>query len=157
MIIIVPWSFGDYKKAGINFELARIPLINQTGIWPGPMVSPLGFSMNASVPRWKVPEVVELMKYLLSPEVQLTFTNQFDAIPTRKDLYDDPAVRDNPLVRMSEYQMEVGRTMPIVPELRAVWDAMSPSYQAILWIRRGFRQTRSLTSLRYRQQLSCSA
>ena len=132
MIINGPWSFGDYKKAGIDFGLARIPLINQTGMWPGPMVSPLGFSINAAVPRWKVPEVVELMKYLLSPEVQLTYTKQFDTIPTRKDLYEDPAVRDNPLVRMSEYQMEVGRTMPIVPELRAVWDAMRPSYQAVL-------------------------
>ena len=132
MIINGPWSFGDYKKAGIDFGLARIPLINQTGIWPGPMVSPLGFSINAAVPLWKVPEVVELMKYLLSPEVQLTYTKQFDTIPTRKDLYEDPAVRDNPLVRMSEYQMEVGRTMPIVPELRAVWDAMRPSYQAVL-------------------------
>jgi maltose-binding protein MalE len=132
MIINGPWSFGDYKKAGIDFGLARIPLINETGTWPGPMVSPLGFSINASVPGWKVPEVVELMKYLLSPEVQLTYTKDFDTIPTRTDLYDDPAVRDNPLVRMSEYQMEVGRPMPIVPELRAVWDAMRPSYQAVL-------------------------
>jgi maltose-binding protein MalE len=99
MIINVPWSFGDYKKAGINFGLARIPLINQTGLWPGPMVSPLGFSMNASVPRWKVPEVVELMKYLLSPEVQLTFTKQFDTIPTRKDLYD---VQRSVIIRLSE-------------------------------------------------------
>lgn len=28
--------------------------------------------------------------------------------------------------------MEVGRPMPIVPELRAIWDAMRPSYQAVL-------------------------
>lgn len=132
MIINGPWSFGDYKKAGIDFGLTRIPLVKETGLWPGPMVSPLGYSINASVPRWKIPKIVALMKYLLSPEVQLTFTKHFDTIPTRTALYDDPAVRDNPLVRMSEYQMEVGRPMPIVPELRAVWDAMRPSYQAVL-------------------------
>jgi maltose-binding protein MalE len=28
--------------------------------------------------------------------------------------------------------MEVGKPMPIAPELRAVWDAMRPSYQAVL-------------------------
>ena len=29
-------------------------------------------------------------------------------------------------------QLEVGRLMPIVPELRAIWDAMRPSYQLVL-------------------------
>lgn len=132
MIINGPWSFGDYIKAGINFGLTRIPYITETGRWPAPMVSPLGYSINASVPKWKVPEVVDLLKYLLSPEMQLAYTRDFNTIPTRLDVYDDPAVRDNPLVKMSEYQMEVGRPMPIVPELRAVWDAMRPSYQAVL-------------------------
>ncbi len=132
MIINGPWSFGDYKKAGIDFGLTRIPFITETGRWPAPMVSPLGFSINASVPKWKIPEVVALMRYLLSPQVELDYTRHFDTIPTRTDVYDDPAVRDNPLVKMSEYQMEVGRPMPIVPELRAIWDAMRPSYQAVL-------------------------
>lgn len=132
MIINGPWSLGDYKQAGIDFGLARIPFIQETGRWPAPMVSPLGFSVNASVPKWKIPEVVKFLKFLLSPEVELEYTRHFDTIPSRKDVYDDPAVRDNPLVRMSEYQMEVGRPMPIVPELRAVWDAMKPSYQAVL-------------------------
>ena len=29
-------------------------------------------------------------------------------------------------------QLEAGRAMPIVPELRAVWDAMRPAYQSVL-------------------------
>ncbi len=132
MIINGPWSFGDYKKAGINFGVTRIPYITETGRWPAPMVSPLGYLVNASVPEWKIPEVIKLVKFLLSPEVQLEFTSHFDTIPTRIKLYDDPAVRDNPIVEQSEYQMEVGRPMPIIPELRAVWDAMRPSYQAVL-------------------------
>ncbi len=132
MIINGPWSFGDYKKAGVDFGVARIPFMQETGRWPAPMVSPLGFSINASVPAWKVPEVVKLIRFLLSPEVELNYTRHFDTIPTRTALYDDPVVQDNPIVRESEYQMEVGRPMPIVPELRAIWDAMRPSYQAVL-------------------------
>ncbi len=132
MIINGPWSFGDYKKAGIDFGVTRIPFIEETGLWPAPMVSPIGFSINASIPKWKIPEVVKLIKYLLSPEVELDYTRHFDTIPTRMDVYDDPAVQDNPVVKESEYQMEVGKPMPIIPELRAVWDAMRPSYQAVL-------------------------
>jgi len=132
MIINGPWSFGDYKKAGIDFGVTRIPFIEETGRWPSPMVSPIGFSINASVPKWKIPEVVKLMKYLLSPEVQEDFTRHFDTIPTRAEVYNGPAVQDNPILRASEDQMEIGDPMPIVPELRAIWDAMRPSYQAVL-------------------------
>jgi arabinogalactan oligomer / maltooligosaccharide transport system substrate-binding protein/arabinogalactan oligomer / maltooligosaccharide transport system permease protein len=132
MIINGPWSFGDYKKAGIDFGVARIPFISETGLWPAPMVSPVGFSINAAVPKWKIPEVVKLITYLLSTDVQLIYTRHFDTIPTRMRLYNDAAVSDNPIVRGSEYEMEVGMPMPIVPELRAVWDAMRPSYQAVL-------------------------
>lgn len=132
MIINGPWSFGDYKKAGINFGVTRIPFNSETGLWPQPMVSPVGYSINASVPSWKIPQVVKLIKYLLSPEVQLKFTEKFNTIPTRREVYEVPSVRDNEILRDSEYQMEVGRPMPIVPELRAIWDAMRPSYQGVL-------------------------
>ncbi len=132
MIINGPWSFGDYKKADIDFGVTRIPFIKQTGLWPEPMVSPIGYSINASLPAWKIPEVVKLIRFLLSAEVELKFTKRFDTIPTRTEVYDDPAVQDNAIVKESEYQMEVGRQMPIVAELRAIWDAMRPSYQAVL-------------------------
>jgi maltose-binding protein MalE len=29
-------------------------------------------------------------------------------------------------------QITCGRPLPVVPELRAIWDAMRPSYQAVL-------------------------
>ncbi|MEK9136349.1 MAG: ABC transporter substrate-binding protein, partial [Bacteroidota bacterium] len=32
----------------------------------------------------------------------------------------------------SAIQIDRGRPMPVVPELRAIWDAMRPSYQAVL-------------------------
>lgn len=35
-------------------------------------------------------------------------------------------------MRNSLAQIEVGKPMPVVPELRAIWDAMRPAYQAVL-------------------------
>ncbi len=132
MIINGPWSFGSYKRAGIDFGVTRIPFIKETGLWPAPMVSPMGYSINESVPAWKMPIVVRLIKYLLSAQVQREFTKRFDTIPTRTELYRDSVFLSNEIVRESEYQMEVGRPMPIIPELRAIWDAMRPAYQAVL-------------------------
>jgi maltose-binding protein MalE len=53
-------------------------------------------------------------------------------MPTRKVLYNDPFITSNPIMMNSAIQIELGRPMPVVPELRAVWDAMRPSYQAVL-------------------------
>lgn len=132
MIINGPWSVSGYKKAGVDFGITRIPKVVSTGLWPGPMVSPKGYSINVSEPAWKLPLVVKLLKFLLSPEIELEFTKKLDTLPTQVEAATSPIVRENQIVRDSDYQMEVGRPMPIVPELRAVWDAMRPSYQAVL-------------------------
>ncbi|MDE3057655.1 MAG: extracellular solute-binding protein, partial [Bacteroidota bacterium] len=132
MIINGPWSFGSYKKAGLNFGVARIPFVKKTGLWPAPMVSPMAYSINASIPSWKIPEVVKFIKFLLSPEIQREFTMQFATIPTRTEVFHDPSVQADEVIKGSEDEMEAGRPMPIVPELRAIWDAMRPSYQAVL-------------------------
>lgn len=132
MIINGPWSLGSYKKANIKLGIARIPKVVSTGFWPAPMVSPKGYSINASLPTWKVPDVVRLLRYLLSAEVQLEFTRRLETMPSRLDAYESPLVKENEVLKASEDQMKVGRPMPIVPELRAIWDAMRPSYQALL-------------------------
>jgi arabinogalactan oligomer/maltooligosaccharide transport system permease protein len=132
MIINGPWSISGYKKAGVDFGITRIPKVTSTGLWPSPMVSPKGYSINASEPGWKLPLVLKLLRFLLSPEIELEFTEKLDTLPTQLKAAMNPIVRQNTIVRDSEYQMEVGRPMPIVPELRAVWDAMRPSYQAVL-------------------------
>jgi len=132
MIINGPWSISGYKKAGVDFGITRIPKVVSTGLWPGPMVSPKGYSINVSEPTWKIPLVVKLLKFLLSPESELEFTKKLDTLPTQVEAATSPLVQENQIVRDSDYQMEVGRPMPIMPELRAVWDAMRPSYQAVL-------------------------
>ena len=43
-----------------------------------------------------------------------------------------PELRDDPLMIASREQIARGRLMTIVPEMRAVWDAMRPSYQSVM-------------------------
>ena len=132
MIINGPWSWAGYKKAGIDFGIARIPKITKTGLWPTPMYSPKGYSINKNVPKEKLPEVVKLINYLTSPGVELRFTKVLGTIPSRIEAQNDTLVTKNPLVAASKYQLEVCRPMPVRPELRAIWDALRPAYQAVL-------------------------
>jgi arabinogalactan oligomer / maltooligosaccharide transport system permease protein len=131
MIINGSWAWGTYLENGINIGIARIPKIDETGLWPAPMVSPLGYSLNVNAQGRKRELALELMKYLTSTEVQLRFTKLSIALPSRIDGFISPVVTDNPLASASLSQMQVGRPMSSVTEMRWIWDAMRPSYQAI--------------------------
>lgn len=131
MIINGPWSWGTYLKAGINLGLARIPKIDETGLWPTPMVSPLGFSMNINLTGEKLKIVTELVQYLASPEVELEFARRFILIPSRREAIRDSLLWQNELWRSAYDQFLVGRLMPVVTELRWIWDSMRPAYQGI--------------------------
>ncbi len=132
MIINGDWSWAGYQKAGINIGISPLPNIMSTNLLCAPMVSPTGYSVNVNVPNEKIALVVDLMKFLLSEENQLETTLELSTMPTLQILYDNPVVKDNEILINSRRQIENGRSMPVVPELRAIWDAMRPSYQAVL-------------------------
>lgn len=131
MIINGPWSWGTYLENGIDIGIARIPMIDETGLWTSPMVSPLGYSINVNLEGEKLRIALELLKYLTSSKVELEFTRAMGTIPSQTDAFQDSLVIQNEIIRSSIYQMEVGTLMPVVTELRWIWDAMRPSYQSI--------------------------
>lgn len=131
MIINGPWSWGTYLENNIDIGITRIPKIDETGLWPTPLISPMGYSININLKGDKFKITIELLKYLTSPKVELQFTKSMATVPSRKEALNDSIVIDNELVQSSIYQMEVGRLMPVVTELRWIWDAMRPSYQGI--------------------------
>jgi arabinogalactan oligomer/maltooligosaccharide transport system permease protein len=132
MIINGDWSWAGYKKAGVNFGVAPLPKIVETGLWCAPMISPKGFSLNTNVPVEKRALVVELVKFLMRPDMQLETARALWTMPTRKEAVESDFVRNDDILKNSALQIERGRPMPVVPQLRAIWDAMRPEYQAVL-------------------------
>ncbi|MBN1560029.1 extracellular solute-binding protein, partial [candidate division KSB1 bacterium] len=131
MIINGSWSWGTYMENGIDIGLARIPLVDETGLWPSPAVQPMGYSLNINLEGDKLEVAIKLLKFLTRTDMQLTFTRLSGAIPARKDAFASPLVQENEIVRMSLQQLLVGKVTPPVTELRWIWDAMRPGYQAI--------------------------
>jgi maltose-binding protein MalE len=131
MIINGPWSWGTYLKNGIDIGLARIPKIDETGLWPTPTVFPMGYCLNQNLEGEKLEVVVSLVKFLTSPEMQIKFATQFNVIPSRKEALNDKSLSDNVLLNQALDQMMVGRPMPVYTEMRWIWDAMRPAYQGI--------------------------
>jgi arabinogalactan oligomer/maltooligosaccharide transport system permease protein len=131
MIINGPWSWGTYLNRGISIGVARIPKIDETGLWPTPMVSPMGYLVNVNEKGERLKIITQLIHYLTRSDVELEFSLKFGTIPSRKDALADPEIHKNELLNQSLDQMMVGRPMPVVTELRWIWDAMRPAYQGI--------------------------
>ena len=132
MLINGDWSWAGYKEKGIDIGVAPLPKIVETGLWCAPMTSPKGYSINVNIPEQKLQNVVELLQYLLSEECQMENVRGLDMAPTLRSLYSSPVIRQNEILRNSLLQISHGRAMPVVPQMRAVWDAVRPSYQAVM-------------------------
>ncbi len=132
MIINGDWSWGTYIDNGINIGVTRLPLVSETGLWPGPMVSPRGYSINVNIEDEKLAPSLELLRFFLSDEAQLRMALATNITPTSKAVFDTPELQNNPIMQASLRQIEVCKPMPVAPELRAIWDAMRPFYQEAL-------------------------
>jgi arabinogalactan oligomer / maltooligosaccharide transport system permease protein len=132
MIINGDWSWAGYRNAGLDIGVAPLPKITSTGLWCGTMVSPKGFSINANVAGEKKKWAVELIRFLMSEENQMESTRELYTMPTHLRASGSEFVRNNEILRNSRIQIDHGRPMPVAPEARAIWDAMRPSYQAVL-------------------------
>ena len=88
--------------------------------------------MNINVTGEKKKWVVELLQYLLSPENELETAKALRTMPTQNVLYQNDFVMNDEIMRNSQTQIDRGKLMPVVPEMRAIWDSMRPSYQAVL-------------------------
>jgi len=132
MIINGPWSFGDYKKAGVPFALARIPRATPGGPWAAPMIGTKGYSVNVNLDKSKEGAIRDLLHYLTSEKVTARFATELAILPSVRAAYDLPGIKNDALLQASLEQWKVGRRMPVVPEMRAIWDAMRPQMQSVM-------------------------
>lgn len=132
MIINGDWSWAGYGRAGINYGITPLPLITETGLYASPMVAAKGFCINRNVEGEKLTNVKKLLEFLLSPERQLETALEVKTFPTRNEIYDNELLLNDEILVNSKKQIELGTPMPIVTEMRVIWDAMRPYYQAVL-------------------------
>ncbi len=131
-IINGPWAWAGYGEAGIDYGLARIPRVSETGNWAAPLVASKGYSVNANVEEEKLPYLKEVLEYLTDAEMQASMAITISSIPTIPSVRQDSVVQGNPILRSSLHQVEVGVPMPLAPQMRQIWDGMRGPYQLIM-------------------------
>lgn len=133
MIINGDWSWSDYlTNPKLNAAIAPMPIVSSTGKPMGPMVAPKGYSLNVHASGEQREAAMAFVRFMTSAETQRNYMASLKTLPSRKSLLDDPLLKEDPTLLASAQQIQNGRAMPVVPEMRAVWDAMRPPYQALL-------------------------
>ncbi len=133
MIINGDWSWSDYlDNPEIDAAVAVLPVVTSTGEPMRPMVAPKGYSLSMNARGETAEAAMRFVRYMTSDEVQRRLVQQLLMLPGRRSAWDDPLFASDPTLAASRKQLENGRLMPVATELRAVWDGMRPSYQALL-------------------------
>ncbi|HEX5471154.1 MAG TPA: extracellular solute-binding protein [Lacipirellulaceae bacterium] len=133
MIINGDWSWADYLATpGIDAAVAVLPIVSATGEPMRTMVSPKGYSLNVNTLPDKAALAMEFVRHMVSDDVQRRIVHDLKMLPARKSIQNDPLFKTDPTLQASLAQLRNGRLMPTATELRAVWDAMRPPYQALL-------------------------
>jgi arabinogalactan oligomer/maltooligosaccharide transport system permease protein len=132
MLINGDWSWGDYRNAKVDFGIAPLPKVSSTGLWPSPLVGTKAYSLNANVKGESRELALKLLKFFTSASTQALFAEKVSALPSRLSVRKTPAVMKDPLLQASTPILAKGSPMPIVPEIRAVWDSLRGPYQSLL-------------------------
>jgi maltose-binding protein MalE len=131
-IINGPWAWAGYGTAGVDYRLARIPKMSETGLWCAPFISSKGYSVNINVTEERYPVIREVLEYLTNSYMQVRMAEELATIPVIVSVRESAAVQENPILQASLRQVEVGVPMPVEPQLRQVWDGMRGPYQLIM-------------------------
>ncbi|MBC8424920.1 extracellular solute-binding protein, partial [bacterium] len=131
-IINGPWSWQGYREAGRSIRLAPLPRVTATGLWPSPMTAAKCYAVN----RYLDPDAractLDLLRWLTGPKVQADLARTMGVLPADLEVRERPELLADELMAASRVQIDKGRLMPIVPEMRFIWDAMRPFYQSVL-------------------------
>lgn len=132
MIINGPWSWAGYGEAGVNYRLAPLPIVDETGLPCRPLTSAKGYSVNVNVPQEKWPHVRRVLAYLTGEAVQLEMARRLSTLPVLKSAMASPELLENEILQASLVQVERSRPMPVLPQMRQMWDGMRGPYQLVM-------------------------
>jgi len=131
MIINGPWSWAGYGVPEKTM-IAPLPFNSETGCWCEPMISAKGYSVSANVPPQKFGMIRDLVTFLTGQEVQEKMAHELATTPVNRSVLASPVIRENPALVASMEQIEHGRPMPIVPQMRQIWEGMRGPYQLVM-------------------------
>lgn len=126
MMISGPWSWGNLRKSGIDFDLAPLPGVDGK---PGkPFVGVLSAMINRATPNADLAAQF-LEKYVCTADGLKTIDADVPiGVPALKSLYEEMAGK-SPLIKVTYENAQNGVVMPNIPQMGKFWSSMATAFQ----------------------------
>lgn len=129
MVINGPWFVGDIDKK-INVGFAPLPIVDAAKKPMRPWMTIEGAYVAAS--STKKEGAYELAKYLTSEEAGLVLAVEGRQLHTNKNVYNNPKVSGDPVLKAFRDQLENADPMPNRPEMTMVWSPATTAMNKIV-------------------------
>lgn len=131
MILNGAWSWKEYEDAGIDLGVAPMPIPSKHGYALFTNASK-GYSLSENTADSKGEALNKFFDYIFSPEVNAEIAINQSQAPGVEAARNLPNVKNDKLMQDSIATIEHTVPMPVIPEMRAIWDAMRPSLEAVV-------------------------
>ncbi|MGL4672451.1 extracellular solute-binding protein [Cetobacterium sp.] len=131
MILNGAWSWKEYEDAGIDLGVAPMPIPSKNGYALFTNASK-GYSLSENTPDNKSEALNKFFNYIFTPEVNAEISLNQSQAPGVEAARNLPAVKNDKLMQNSIETINYTVPMPVVPEMRAIWDAMRPNLEAVI-------------------------
>ena len=133
MLIDGEWAIGELRQAGgLNWGIAPLPVVGATKQPSAPLVVGRYWLMNQQLPAAERKAAVDFLSFVTTSGRQLAWTAQFGLLPTRREALEDPAIQNDPVLRVSAQQMQAGRGLVLGADANRIFDAMREPLRAVL-------------------------
>lgn len=120
-----PWMVPSARAAGIDLGIAPMPVVDSTGTALAPYSGVQGVHVLKFAAENKTESVKKLLAALLDPQIGISLALASGCAPSNSLCYDDPAVRDDELVKAMRQTAEIAVPMPNIPEMDVMWTVVS--------------------------------
>jgi maltose-binding protein MalE len=132
-IINGDWSYSSYVEAEeVDLGIAKLPKFKKSGEYAHPLTSGSGYIMMSERSKPKQIAIMKFIKHMTGTEIQKDMVNEHKTLPSNQTVYDLPVITEDPIMSGSAEQLKEGRAMPIVAEMRAIWDGIRPVLESVM-------------------------
>jgi ABC-type glycerol-3-phosphate transport system substrate-binding protein len=132
MIIDNTQLINEYREAGLNLGIAKIPLVWQGDEYPTPLISGIGFMINVNCYGNELAAVNDFIQYMLSEEVQIDWTLTTDTFPVLKNIDRNETLINNEIIYNAFQQAKICRGKPDKELIMVVRDAIRDNIESVI-------------------------
>jgi arabinogalactan oligomer/maltooligosaccharide transport system substrate-binding protein len=125
-----PWFLGEIAQ-GVSYGLAPLPTLAEAGNKPmRPWMTVEG--MFIAAPSKNKEAAYEMIKYVTDLQAARTMALEGRQTPANKNVYTDPKVAADPVLKAFFEQVKVAVPMPNLPEMTMVWSPATTAMNTVV-------------------------